>query len=130
MKKNDALLTDTQFTYDFGVKDNDTHRINVDVTYTVVGEKKGNAVFFTLDMLDGIENAQVALIRVFPNPATSYVKVEGGNVESIKAYNTAGQQVAYSETETLNVSSLEAGMYILSIRMDGVEKTAKINVIK
>ena len=81
-------------------------------------------------MLDGIENAQVALIRVFPNPATSYVKVEGGNVESIKAYNTAGQQVAYSETETLNVSSLEAGMYILSIRMDGVEKTAKINVIK
>lgn len=129
-KKNDALLTDTQFTYDFGVKDNDTHRINVDVTYTVVGEKKGNAVFFTLDMLDGIENAQVALIRVFPNPATSYVKVEGGNVESIKAYNTAGQQVAYSETETLNVSSLEAGMYILSIRMDGVEKTAKINVIK
>ena len=41
VKKNDALLTDTQFTYDFGVKDNDTHRINVDVTYTVVGEKKG-----------------------------------------------------------------------------------------
>lgn len=130
VKKNAALLTDTQFTYDFGVKDNDTHRINVDVTYTVVGEKKGNAVFFTLDMLNGIENAQVALIRVFPNPATSYVKVEGGNVESIKAYNTAGQQVAYSETETLNVSSLEAGMYILSIRMDGAEKTAKINVIK
>lgn len=128
-KKNDALITDTQFTYNYEALESQTHRMNVDVLYDVVGEVKGDAVFFTL-YPTGIEDNEIASIRLFPNPATEYVKVEGGNVESIVAFSSDGKQVEQSDDNILNVSDLDAGLYILKICIDGKEKTAKINVIR
>lgn len=128
-KKNSELITDTQFEYNFETLNEQTHRINVDVMYDVVGEIKGDAVFFTL-VPTGIEENEIAVIRVFPNPATEYVKVEGGNVESIVAYSSNGKQVVQSDDNILNVSGLDAGLYLLKIRMDHKEHVVKINVIK
>jgi hypothetical protein len=63
-----------------------------------------------------------ASVRIYPNPATDMVTVESGNSDfySIEIHSSNGallltQQVTSNETE-LNVSSLENGLYYITLR--------------
>lgn len=128
-KMNTELLTETRYEqiFESDVPD-ETHRMNVNVVYEVVGEKRGNAVFFTINST-GIDKNLIPSVSVYPNPATSYVKVDG-NVESIVAYTIGGTEVARSNENTLNVSNLQTGLYILKISIDGQEISAKVNIAR
>ncbi len=79
------------------------------------------------DATSGVEDIEEGLtetnVRIFPNPATDYINVEGNNVKSIEIYSLAGALVAAEKAETtLNVSNLAKGTYLVKVTtVDGVK---------
>ena len=72
------------------------------------------------DVEDGLNEAKV---KIYPNPATDYVTVEGGEVKSIEIYSLAGALVASEKAEnTVSVSDLAKGTYLVKVTTtDGVK---------
>lgn len=84
-----------------------------------------------------------ANIRIYPNPArentTIAFSVKGTQDVKITMTNTLGQTVASSSlgkmvegtyTETFNTENLAAGVYMVTITIDGQSITKKVNVAK
>ncbi len=82
----------------------------------------------------GVEDLRNAL-NIYPNPASSIINVNaGGNIESIRIVNMAGQCV-YSANEndsnaTVNVSDLSNGMYFMEVTTEAGTTTQKITVAR
>ncbi len=61
-------------------------------------------------------------IAVYPNPATSYLKVTGAcDIEQVSLYNLSGQCVMSSAVvnDEINIASLKSGSYILRLVSEG-----------
>ncbi len=72
--------------------------------------------------------------NIYPNPAvgnTLHITSSNGEAVNVVIYSTLGQQVltAKALTNELNVSSLNAGMYIVRISQGNTTQTRKL-VIK
>lgn len=67
-------------------------------------------------------------IKVFPNPATDTLTVSGINtIDSLKLYNVLGQLILENkDLETIDVSSMPKGVYILKIESKNFKTTRKI----
>lgn len=64
-------------------------------------------------------------IRFYPNPAIDKITIESGQNNSIEIFNSQGQLVMQQQnTNTVNVTSLEAGCYTISIK---TEESAKVS---
>ena len=80
------------------------------------------------------ENESQANISVYPNPAQDYVRIElsdNSACQSIEIYSLDGRLVeTFQETSlqtTIDISGLNAGLYIMKIRMaEGKEYTERI----
>ncbi len=60
--------------------------------------------------------------RIYPNPATSVLQVQGDEVERVELYNMLGQRVMFSKgtvATCLDVRSLAQGTYILKVYSHG-----------
>lgn len=91
--------------------------------------------------LDVIEFAEDFTFKTYPNPASSTVNVEFNlsteNNVSVSVVNMVGQTVASqdlgkvsgTQSTQLDVSSLEAGMYVVKVRTGNSEKTQMISVM-
>lgn len=56
------------------------------------------------------------VVRVYPNPATDHVNIEGVDVVVAQVYNVTGQLVRTAkDSNTIDVSDLQAGVYFLLI---------------
>lgn len=65
-------------------------------------------------------------IRIFPNPTAHLLQVSL-DMERLVLYNLQGQQLLEAtNTRTLDVTSLEAGFYLLQVEKDGKIETCKI----
>lgn len=53
--------------------------------------------------------------NIYPNPANDYILIEGVVFEEAVLYNNLGQKVMSSNTNKIDVSSLESGLYILEL---------------
>jgi len=63
-----------------------------------------------------IKNYSSAL-HLFPNPASQVVNIQGADIANVKVYNNIGQLIlTQHNTNTINVSELQNGIYILSIK--------------
>ena len=85
------------------------------------------------DVHDGIiENNNT--LTVSPNPASTYLNVENAAGAQISVYNIAGQEVLSVESaeanETLNISSLNAGLYIVRVANGNEVSTAKVSIVR
>ena len=81
----------------------------------------------------GISETSNAL-NISPNPASTYIKVTNAAGSRIAVYNIAGQEVlsvaSAEANETLNVSHLTAGLYIVRV-VNGTEvSTAKVSIVR
>lgn len=82
----------------------------------------------------GVEDLRNSL-NIYPNPASSIINVNaGGNIESIRIVNMAGQCV-YSANEndsnaTVNISNLSNGMYFMEVTTEAGVTTQKITVAR
>lgn len=73
-------------------------------------------------------------LNVAPNPASTTLTIENAAGSQIFVYNIAGQQVmsveAAEANETLNVSNLNAGLYIVRVVNGNEVSTAKVSIVR
>lgn len=67
-------------------------------------------------------NPDVAELRVFPNPASQFVRIDASHdstITAIEVYNTSGRQVMYAEGysfgDKIDVAPLAKGVYLFTI---------------
>lgn len=63
--------------------------------------------------IDEVDNT----VSIFPNPANFVLNVRGENIEQVRIYNAMGQQVISTNEQSINVSQLSRGMYVVSALM-------------
>lgn len=99
---------------------------NPDVTPKVLlkqyGQKESDETPTAINVLPEKEEVQVS---VWPNPATNYLHIKADDVASARVFATNGNMVLAAQgNNTLDVSSLSAGVYILEARTsEGVYRT-------
>lgn len=80
-----------------------------------------------------VSQNSVAGLKVYPNPVangTLYIDTDNGNTKSVAIFDILGKQVIKTSTEqTVNVSALRTGVYVLKVTEDGKTATRKL-VIK
>ena len=73
-------------------------------------------------------------VKIYPNPAKDYIKVEAEQITSLTIVNMTGQVVmrqdADSDEMTIDLSDFETGMYMLQIVTETGIVTRQINIIK
>jgi hypothetical protein len=125
------MLTKNEFkTSGYNWNDGSTHRIKVNTVYEFAGEEviaEGKQVVFNVKA--GVEDVEINLVNVYPNPATSYINVEGA-VEKLALYDMNGRLVAETAENTLDVTALVAGNYMLNIYNNGNVRTVKVLVVR
>lgn len=91
-----------------------------------------NAV--TITTLVGINSNVVRNVNIYPNPAKNTVTVDGDIQGTLKIYSVAGKCLVtdneFTSNKTIDVSSLEKGLYIINIKTKNGVYTAKVNIIK
>lgn len=87
----------------------------------------------------GLDNS---LLGVWPNPTTGMVSLRYGkalsNTAHVEVYNVLGERVmdlnrAFTTTgqiQTLDMSGLENGMYMISLTADGIRSTSRVTLNK
>ena len=77
-----------------------------------------------------VEEVQAQRVRVFPNPSTGWIQVEGADAKTYYSlFNTMGQRVLQGilHQGQIDLNRLPNGLYILNLRLEGGEiRTEKI----
>lgn len=124
---NESLVTTNTFEYTFDKEG--SYNLRVSPVYDEpVGEQSGETVVAVLS-LSGIEAGIVETVQVYPNPASTYVKVDG-EVSSVSVYDMAGTRVAVAMGNVVNVSALAEGTYIVSVETSAGACKTKISVVR
>lgn len=81
----------------------------------------------------GVKQNTIAGLNMYPNPVsngTLYITSSSNNAKSVAVYDVLGKQVLNSKTSnnTVNVSNLTRGAYIVKITEDGKTDTRKLIV--
>ena len=117
----------TSYDYKPATIDSKNHRVRVDAIYDVKGTVKGNTVYFTFDVNAGIGDATIQQLEV--NRNGSAIEVTGADVKDLTLIAADGKQVATAKGNTINVTNLPAGSYVLSATTTGGEvKSFKVAV--
>lgn len=87
------------------------------VTLTVTAED-GTTKNYTISVwITGIKETLSSIEKLYPNPAKNTVFITAWQTDFISIYNTVGQKVKTVKleqgTNTIDISSLESGMYII-----------------
>ncbi len=78
----------------------------------------------------GIENLDDSVI-VYPNPANDIINIEGVNISIVNIYNNVGQLVITQENaNSINISSLNAGVYMINIITEDGDTLVKKVVVR
>lgn len=125
---NTELIQGNSYDYVPTRMDARSHRLRVDAVYNVKGSVAGSVVTFTFKSgTVGINDAQVAQITV--NRNGSVISVEGADVQSLALVSMDGKQVASSAANTVDVTNLPAGSYVLRVQLtSGEVRTQKLLV--
>lgn len=131
VKANEQTLTEPTFTYAFGegADMNATHKVNVDVYYSVAGKVEGGAVFFTLAAAAGIGENVINDIKI-TRDGDSYIRVEGDGVLGVDLYSVNGTLVSSTDTNVVNISGVQGGVYVLKAKTANGVKNFKVRVSK
>jgi hypothetical protein len=87
---------------------------------------------FTVNMLIGLGDNLLALVSVYPNPASERMIVENAHGADLAIYSSAGELVVArrigSGKQIVDVSALPAGVYVVKLLMEGKAKIEKLLV--
>lgn len=121
----------------FGLADNLTvDEIRVewpDNTVTLVQDIVANQVItVTNDNVLSPNDTKLEEVTLFPNPVKNILKLNTNiNVDTLQVFNLLGQKIMeYSKVKTINVSSLNKGIYYLKIMSNEDSKYQTIRFIK
>lgn len=89
--------------------------------------------FSVVDQTLGVKQNAIAGLQVYPNPVvngTLYINTTANASKAVAIYDVLGKQVVNTTTENaVNVSNLNAGVYIVKVTEEGKTATRKL-VIK
>jgi hypothetical protein len=79
----------------------------------------------------GIENIEIAVAKIYPNPTTGKLRIESGELRarSVVIYDVFGkvQKIRNWETEnTIDISHFPVGIYFVKISTESGEVTKKV----
>jgi hypothetical protein len=79
----------------------------------------------------GNSDFAVSNVKFYPNPATNVLNIEASlNIERVSVYNVLGQEVIVntpnSELVTIDVASLQSGIYVVKATIDGKVASSKL----
>lgn len=103
-------------------------------TYTVSGEYSHVVPYVVGNNCDSVETLHLTLtgvgisnlgreeIKVYPNPTSGIITIEGDDIERVEIYDLMGQQVAlYDQNKQINLTSMASGIYMLRVTTsDGI----------
>ena len=106
-------------------------------TYTIYGFTQSgcdSTVYLTLVVQGniGVNDYVAPELRIYPNPTTTYVNIEGERMQTVYVYDMHGRLLLVQDVETpeytqLSFNNLASGNYIIRIRLqDGVMISRKI----
>ncbi|MCF0210611.1 MAG: T9SS type A sorting domain-containing protein [Bacteroidales bacterium] len=72
-----------------------------------------------------IESVELSGVSVYPNPATDVLNIEATNFESAIIMNSLGQKVMESNSNVINTSNLENGLYFVAVKTNAGTTTTK-----
>ena len=88
-----------------------------------------DGVQFVFNVHSGVERIDIDRVNVYPNPATSYINVSGA-VEHLTLYDMQGALVLEATTNTLDVTAIPVGNYLLKVKdSDGV-RSVKVLIVR
>ena len=73
-----------------------------------------------------VEDQQITHVTLGPNPVEDQLSVTAEQFASVTLYSLSGQQLLFSETPVLNLSSLPDGMYVVRVIASGNPFVQKI----
>ncbi len=120
-------LGETTFSHDFKTEDTKAHTIRVDVVYEVHGTVNGKVTTFHIGAAD-IDPSTVARLSV--TTAGGLLVADGPGVTSVALHSASGRPAARAEGNCLDISSLPAAPYILTIVQNGRTQTRKLLITK
>ena len=109
--------------------------LNATLLSVTVQNRKPYFRYFASDPV-GIDEVEGASIRVYPNPATDHVTVDGlPEGSTVSLYDAQGrlvttQSLSHSATQSLDVSALASGLYLLRIQTPSAVTVRKLVVNK
>ncbi len=127
---NEELISDTHFRMeDVALDPDNAHRMRINAVYDVDGgiEVKGELIIFNI--MAGVEEITIDRVKVYPNPATSYINVEG-DCDRLSLIDMSGRTVAESENNEINVTSLPTGNYLLNVYRNDAVETVKVVIAR
>jgi len=95
--------------------------------------KVGTTYADVTSLVLGVKENNIAGLKVYPNPVVDgklFISSESNNERNVVIYDVTGKQVFNTTTsnELLNVSNLNAGVYIVKITEEGKTATRKLVV--
>ncbi len=80
------------------------------------------------------DNAELNLVNIYPNPSTGILNIENAGNATIYVYNIIGEEItsvkADSAIETIDLSDLSEGTYIVKVVTENNVVSQQINLIK
>lgn len=125
---NEDLVQETVYDHSADFKEADIHRLKVNVVYPSVGEVEGDVVFFSVSPA-AVESVSVDRVNVYPNPAASYLRVDGP-ADRLVMYDLSGRKVAETCAVELDVTALPVGNYLLRVYAGDVVSTVKVVIVR
>lgn len=102
------------FTFNSALSYRDTLSFNTDIP----GRFNMN-VFIGSGVEIGLEEQLVSRLQVYPNPADNILHIEcNETIRQIRLMDASGRKLEYDPAETVDVSNLSPGFYILEVSLD------------
>ncbi|WP_299675465.1 T9SS type A sorting domain-containing protein [uncultured Dokdonia sp.] len=93
------------------------------------GNDSGHVRVFDLSSVLSIEEVSQSQFSIYPNPASTSVTIglkQESSLQKITIYNSIGQAVKTSIQETIDVSDLSQGVYIMDVMTDKGRSSQKL----
>jgi hypothetical protein len=74
-----------------------------------------------VEVLSGIVNTQVEALKVYPNPAKTFVNISQP-IENVQIYDIKGSFVLQTKESRIDISSLSKGIYIFDAKLSNGNK--------
>lgn len=111
-----------------------THSFNINVPDAVFADGQGYfpmSVYLQGDSATmGTDDFAQSFFTLFPNPAGDIVTIASEEtIKDVAVYNAIGQKVWTGNSNTVNLSSLQQGIYIVEVKFES-DRTATRKVVK
>ena len=93
-----------------------------------VNEDKEQMIFGVISETEtAVDDIKLADVQVYPNPTNSIVEVTAEfRIEQLQLFDQVGKLVLSSQTDKMDLTNLEKGIYLLKIEGDGGRLVRKV----